>query len=613
MRRRVVACLFAVGLVVLAAAAPEAQAPRDLSVSPPYGQISTDAGRMGQADINVVNLSDEEISVIASISPLEVDADGTFRATASDLASAVPWGAVEPSSFTLPAGTTRIVRATFTPPPGTPAGGYYSAVRLAGTIGSSGSVEAVHPVLMEVAGDGILTRRGRLVSVDVPAASVRTSIPVTLTIENTGNVHVIAKGRLSILDPFSRETATLPITQAPILPGRTRTVVVDVPAPIVPGPVTVRASMTFGRGSSEVTQSSSGYSLPWWGIAAFLVVLFLVARLVLAIVRRRRRRRAARQATRGEALPAEIALERAPLEEAAGLPAPAPADSWSDAWEIEPVPRAAEPEEELLPEVHEEELVPKEPVEVEASSPFAPAAAAEEEAALVEEPAEEAASEDAVLDLSAVLAFEDEAIEEEPEAEPIEEPVEPEPVEEEPVWEEPEIEPEPLPVPPSVFRELESLPPPPEPGPEPELEPEPEPEPEPVRQPVARAATRAFPRGAALRRVRVALDMLADGGDETKLDVGLEMLETLREQEEVRAAVEEAYAVRRGPTLGLALDAVGSERAPAALIEAFGAAKGTLSERLRVALGTYPAERLRSETDAIASIPKKRREELGLR
>ncbi len=121
--------LLAVSLVVLSATAPGAQTQRDLSVSPSYGEVSTDAGRMVQDEIAVVNLSDEDIAVIASLAPLEIGADGAFRSPASsDLPSAVPWGTVEPSTFNLPSGNSRVVRATFTPPAGTPAGGYYAAV-----------------------------------------------------------------------------------------------------------------------------------------------------------------------------------------------------------------------------------------------------------------------------------------------------------------------------------------------------------------------------------------------------------------------------------------------------------------------------------------------------
>jgi hypothetical protein len=293
-------------------------------------------------------------------------------------------------------------------------------------------------------------------------------------------------------------------------------------------------------------------------------------------------------------------------------------EGWDDSWEIEPVPREREFELGLEQEVEASAFAPPVEESVEEPEPFEEAERLEEEERALEEPLEEEAIE--VLDLSAVLQFEEAAPQEELlEEEEVEEPELPEPIFDE--------EPERTPLPPSVFKELEDLesPPPPEPEPEPELEPEPEsepepkpepepePEPEPVRTRGERAPVRAFSRGAGLRRVRVALDMLTNDADESKLDVGLEMLETLREQEGVAAAVAQEFDERRSGGAALALEAIGSDRAPSALIEAYGSAKGPVAERLRAAIGSYPVERLRAETEAVAALPKKRREELGLR
>ncbi|MEX2555681.1 MAG: hypothetical protein WEB06_08615 [Actinomycetota bacterium] len=595
--RRALASFAAAATLVLAVPTPlPAQETAGLSASPSLGQVSTDAGRMVQDTVTVVNLSDEAMSVSATLAPLEVDPNGRFISPAtSDLPSAVPWGGVEPSVFQLPAQNSRRVTATMTPPSGTPAGGYYAALRLIGTPTSGDSVQVIHPILIQVAGDGILTRRGRLVGVTIPSPSVRSSIPVKLTLENTGNVHVIAAGRITILDALSRVTATVLVARTPVLPGRTRILTVDVPAPLIPGSVTARANIAFGRGSSEVVATASGYSAPWWGILAIAIVVFLLLRVVLAAVRWRRRRRARREPEVG--LPPEIDVDRAEAEEAAEVvPGPvADADAWRDAWEMEPIPRKRdlEPEEEI------EELP------TEAYEPHRVADLDEEE-----EPVPVASG--GVLDLSEVLPGELE----------LEEEAEPEPEEEA----EPELEVEPLPVSLPVFKDLEGLGEPEpelEPEPEPELEPEPEPElePEPEPEPVMAAPARGFPRGAAVRRARVALDLLrADAKvSDAKLDVGLEILRSVREHDEVRATVAAAFDEQRGGRAGqalealtLALDAVGSDKALGALLEAYGSSKSPLAERLKGAIAGYGPDALRANKDQISMLPKKRREELGL-
>jgi hypothetical protein len=83
----------------------------------------------------------------------------------------------------------------------------------------------------------------------------------------------------------------------------------------------------------------------------------------------------------------------------------------------------------------------------------------------------------------------------------------------------------------------------------------------------------------------------------------------------VVAAFEEARGARRsdgGGVLALALDAVGSDRAPAALLEAYASAKEPANERIRMAIRRYGPDLLRAHQELIAALPKKRREELGL-
>jgi hypothetical protein len=106
---------------------------------------------------------------------------------------------------------------------------------------------------------------------------------------------------------------------------------------------------------------------------------------------------------------------------------------------------------------------------------------------------------------------------------------------------------------------------------------------------------------------------------EEKLDVGLDILRSVREHDEVRAAVAAAFEEKRSgrggqalEALALALDAVGSEKALGALLEAYASAKAPLAERLKEAIAGYGPDAMRANQDQISMLPKKRREELGL-
>jgi len=128
-----------------------------------------------------------------------------------------------------------------------------------------------------------------------------------------------------------------------------------------------------------------------------------------------------------------------------------------------------------------------------------------------------------------------------------------------------------------------------------------------------------MPAGAAVRRAKVAVGLLTGESkiDPTKLDVALEILRSVGSHREVGTLIGDAFDDARdakghaAEALALALDAVGSDRAPAALLEAYGSAKTPMSE-VREAIGRYDRDALRAQQDAVAALSKRRREELGL-
>jgi hypothetical protein len=590
MRPRLVAVLLAEVLLGAGALLPARAATPRLGLSPRAGALAASPGAPAEETVRVVNLSRGPLDVALSLVELDVDEEGRYLpASAARLPSAVAWSSVSPFTLALPPGNAREVRVRVAPPAGTAPGGYYAAL-VASPRG--GRAEAVHAVLVSVAGAQAL-RAATIVRVSVPARTFSTRVPVTLALRNTGAVHLGATGRVVLVDALGRERRESLPPGVVVLPGRTRVVRVEVPSPFLPWRVRVRAEVGFGAGVPRDEAAAAGYALAWPGVAAATALLAALASLARAVLRRRSRRRAVpeqvRPAPPGAAPrpgPAPRAwgwrrrLEHAPEPgpRAAAGPAvrrapPRPDEEASDFWR--PKPDAWEP----LGLTPDEEFTPADDEEPEALS------------STRDEEREEALS-----------STRDEEREEAPPAAG---------AEERPV--------------PTVSREGREPPEAgetagPEEGPEPPLEGA---RPRAAILPARRALSAGpLTPAAAERRARVALGLLSEGPGRTgeRVEVALDVLRTVREATSVAAKVEEAYeAARRArdrkaqAPLALALAAVGSPQAPAALLRAYATAPEPLAGQILEALRELPADALAPHRRLISALPPARRDALRAR
>ena len=80
----------------------------------------------------------------------------------------------------------------------------------------------------------------------VSAAPAATKRQISIRFHNTGNMHLLAKGRLEFRGLDNTLAMQVPIAEFPTLPGSTRKVMVDVPSGLAPGDYVVLALVDFG-------------------------------------------------------------------------------------------------------------------------------------------------------------------------------------------------------------------------------------------------------------------------------------------------------------------------------------------------------------------------------
>jgi hypothetical protein len=650
----------------------------DLTVSPGAGQLSTPPGRTVEEAVDVVNLSQDDFDVTVSLEDLNVDGLGraTSRPAGESANSAATWGFVEPPSFLLPGGHTQTVRVSLTPPKDAAPGGYSAAVRVVGRRSSGGMATALHSVLLEVGGPGIV-HAARVAGVFVPSRTYGSTFPVSVALENRGTTHIFATGTVVVRDALSRITARVPIPRTVILRGHTRLVTVRAPSPLLPWRITAQANVSFSDGVAGGSAQASGFALAYWSLAGVGLVLLFVLWRVFRFVRKRVRRRASRRIA--AAGPAEVAVAHGhPAtgpERYAGIPG---VEDELQEWWAEPGSAEgtleAEPE-----ETEEEEIAPsparagaapsngearrplvivteREPEERSAPAidgPEVPApvrlrladlapAAEDGEGEKVEAPEEPPAStveSETTAPPALVLApppepafppVPEEAIEVADDEQDLDRPAEA--GQKEPVSppEPPAAEPEPAPVP--VTASVEATPAaPPEPAVERELQPvgaTTSPSGERVarlqsstRRKLAAAPPRALSAQGAVRRADVAIGMLAAGPGRSgeRVAVALDLLRTIKTEPAVLGAVEAAYTEalngrddRATAPLALALDLLGSPRAADALLRAYASAPTSIVGSLEIALRGHDRAELRRKRSLVAALPKGRRASLEL-
>ena len=83
---------------------------------------------------------------------------------------------------------------------------------------------------------------------------------INVRFNNTGGVHVVAKGRIEIRRADNSVAVQLPIAEFPTLPGATRKLEVDVPAGLSPGTYIALALIDFG--GAEIAAGQIEISVP---------------------------------------------------------------------------------------------------------------------------------------------------------------------------------------------------------------------------------------------------------------------------------------------------------------------------------------------------------------
>lgn len=276
-----------------------------IRISPPNFQFEVDPGENLAQTLTVTNPGQIALPVTMSVSkfaPAGPGGQAQLVADDGDPASVTRWLTLSPMSFILEPGQSQKVTVIITVPQDAPPGGQYASVLASiGTGATTGSSLGVGQqigalLLLRVKGEVLETA---LVSgISAPTLKNKGPVDLSVTVENTGNVHIKPVGQLVIKSTFGKEVAKLSIPPENILPRSDRTFTVKWDTGWGLGRYTATYTGVFGQTSQNITASQSFFIFPW---TIFLPVLLVVLLFALLLVRIRKRiARAVRVLASGE-------------------------------------------------------------------------------------------------------------------------------------------------------------------------------------------------------------------------------------------------------------------------------------------------------------------------
>jgi hypothetical protein len=295
--RRFCTFLMGIALLLIASVPPVSpvHAANSLAVIPPRFELFGAPGDTVVDKLRIRNDSDTTANYTIEIEDFKAkDDEGGVdlldpNSTENSTYRLARWVTVEPSHFTVAAGTERILDVTVKIPKDAEPGGHFASI-LVRQDGNPNPGEAA-----------VDTRVGSLVLLRVAGAITESASldyfkaensfaqygPVTLALrtKNDGNVHVAPRGTIVITNMFGQKVAELPLTSANVLPGSARIARTVWDQKNLIGRYTATLVAQYGENNGPdnkphtMSATTTFYILPLyivWIVLALVVILFLL-------------------------------------------------------------------------------------------------------------------------------------------------------------------------------------------------------------------------------------------------------------------------------------------------------------------------------------------------
>ena len=273
---------------------PDMQNPQSaLGVSPAIIEIILDPGQSTTEIVTVFNITNFPIPVKGLAHNFTVNEKLSLTEDQANIFNASQWIGLEPADFILQPNQEQEIIVTINTPENAEPGGHYATVYF----------QPLIPAEFISQQNTFLTARVGILTFFIVKGDIREEVNIKnlltknlhqsgpiifdVPIINTGNVHIIPTGFVTIKNMAGKETAKLEISKGAVLPGTERILTAQWPKKLLFGKYSAQVAITYSA-DNRISQSPeiTFWVVPW--VMIIIIILSLtVVYLLLTIMRTR--------------------------------------------------------------------------------------------------------------------------------------------------------------------------------------------------------------------------------------------------------------------------------------------------------------------------------------
>lgn len=253
---------------------------QSIEISPPSQELDVDPGQTITLKAKVRNKGNIPYTLTSRIEDFTAEGEGGQVALIDKGPWAISsWATISPSSFTLDPLTEREVQVTIKVPEQKVGGGRYGAMVF--SINGSSSPNSAS-VAQEIASLFLLRVSGpveeniNILDFNAPSFVEFGPVPLSLRLQNSGNVHVKATGIISIMNVLGKKVEDIVITPTNVFPDATRIIDTSFSQRFLIGPYQAVAIVYYGSENKSITTYTPFFAFPVKIVAGLIILIFII-------------------------------------------------------------------------------------------------------------------------------------------------------------------------------------------------------------------------------------------------------------------------------------------------------------------------------------------------
>jgi hypothetical protein len=239
-----------------------------LAVSPAILEVAGKPGETVERKFNIQNISGQPMPVSATLDRLR-PTEAEIDLSKSESFNASQWIAISEPYHILDDKERRELTAVVSVPEDAEPGGHYATIimqPMAPETSLNGSGARIAPkvgilVFITVPGDAV-----RELSVNTSASRLHLSkqVPFTAEFRNTGTIHALPTGKITIRNLFGSTKAELPLQPRIVLPNTVKEFAAEWDGPFLFGIYSAETEATYGPGQTQLTSGKRYFVVFRW-------------------------------------------------------------------------------------------------------------------------------------------------------------------------------------------------------------------------------------------------------------------------------------------------------------------------------------------------------------